>query len=42
MNGFLLELSRVFASLPAELFSPVAEMPGAGKSSHGKGSRRQA
>ena len=42
MNGFLLELSRVFASLPAELFSPVAQIPGAGKSSHGKGSRRQA
>ena len=38
MNGFLLELSRVFSELPAELFSPAPEIPGAGKPSRGKGS----
>jgi LysR family transcriptional regulator, hydrogen peroxide-inducible genes activator len=42
MNGFLLELSRVFSELPAELFSPSPEIPVAGKPSRGKGSRRQA
>ena len=42
MNGFLLELSRVFSELPAELFSPTPEMPDARKPSPGKGSRRQA
>ncbi len=42
MNDFLLEFSRVFSELPAELFSPAAELPGAGKPSRGKGSRRQA
>ena len=42
MNGFLLELSRIFSELPAGLFSPTPEMPGVGKPSPGKGSRRQA
>jgi LysR family hydrogen peroxide-inducible transcriptional activator len=42
MNGFLLELSRVFSELPAELFSAMPEIPGAGKPSRGKGPRRQA
>jgi LysR family hydrogen peroxide-inducible transcriptional activator len=42
MNDFLLELSRVFSELPAELFSPSPEIPVTAKASHGKGSRRQA
>jgi hypothetical protein len=42
MDGFLLELSKVFSELPAELFSLVPEIPRAGKPSRGKGSRRQA
>ncbi len=41
MNGFLLELSGVFSELPAELFSPAPEIPGAGKPSRGKGLHRQ-
>lgn len=42
MNDFLMKLSRVFSELPAELFSPLPEMPVAGKASRGKGSRRRA
>ncbi len=41
MSGFLLELSRVFSALPADLFSPAPVVPDAGKPSRGKGSRRQ-
>jgi LysR family hydrogen peroxide-inducible transcriptional activator len=42
MNGFLLEFSRIFSELPAELFSPASEIPEAGKASRDKGLRRQA
>ncbi len=42
MGGFLLELSKVFSELPAELFSPTAELSTKAKTTTGKGLRRQA